>query len=109
MRGRLGLAEHGLRILSDARAERPLPVNASVRTAGNLRLLHLAPPPDRAANAAWDNLVTDHGKLLHCFLISELDRPRFQRIFIPFEQTRDILDERPPPRQQGGTTGSTRS
>jgi hypothetical protein len=57
------------RAFRDQRVARPVPVNASVRTNGDLRLLHLSPPPDRTVNAAWDNVVTDHGKLLHCFLI----------------------------------------
>lgn len=52
---------------------RPLPVVATVRTNGTLRLLHLTPSPDNSGAPAWDTLVADHGKLMHLFLLREPD------------------------------------
>jgi len=68
------------REFSDHSLARPVPVNASVRTEGGLRLLHLEPPLDRATSAGWDNVVTDHGKLAHCFLIAEPDARVFAHL-----------------------------
>ena len=38
---------------------KPLPVLATVRTNGNLRLLQLTPPPDNSGTPGWDTLVAD--------------------------------------------------
>ncbi len=43
---------------------RPTPVLAAVQPSG---LLRITP----TADAAWDSVVTDHGKLMHCFLVRE--------------------------------------
>ncbi len=50
--------------------DRPVAVEAAIRTEGMLRLLRLTPAMARAA-MRWDNLVTDHGKLMHLFLVQE--------------------------------------
>jgi hypothetical protein len=50
---------------------KPLPVAATVRTNGTLRLLHLTPPQEDLGAPAWDALVADHGKLMHLFLLRE--------------------------------------
>ncbi|HEY2951487.1 MAG TPA: hypothetical protein VGK40_02835, partial [Verrucomicrobiae bacterium] len=59
---------------------RPLPVVATIRTNGNLRLLHLAPAPDNPGAPAWDTLVADHGKLMHLFLLREPDFNAFAHL-----------------------------
>ena len=50
---------------------RPLPVQAAVRSDGVQPLLRLTPVSGSAPESAWDTLVTDHGKLMHLFLIRE--------------------------------------
>jgi hypothetical protein len=59
---------------------KPLPIHASVRTNGTLRLLYLTPPPDDPAAPAWDTLVADHGKLMHLFLLREPDLDAFAHL-----------------------------
>jgi hypothetical protein len=59
---------------------RPLPVVATVRTNGSLRLLHLTPPPDNPGTPAWDALVADHGKLMHLFLLRAPDCNAFAHL-----------------------------
>ncbi len=58
----------------------PQPVIATVRTNGNLRLLHLTPPPDNSGATTWDTLVADHGKLMHLFLLREPDFNAFAHL-----------------------------
>ena len=53
---------------------KPVPVIATVRTNGTLRLLHLAAPEDKSGASSWDTLLADHGKLMHLFLVRE---PKF--------------------------------
>ena len=48
-----------------------LPVSGAVQTMGLDRLLTLSRLPDDRGNRAWPNLVTDHGKLIHTYLIRE--------------------------------------
>jgi hypothetical protein len=48
---------------------RPLPVAATVRTNGTVRLLQLTQLPGEVGEPAWDTLVADHGKLMHLFLL----------------------------------------
>ncbi|MEQ1862284.1 MAG: hypothetical protein ABMA13_20390 [Chthoniobacteraceae bacterium] len=48
---------------------RPSPVNAEIRTEGEIHRLLLTPPADSLAT--WDTLVADHGKLMHFFLVRE--------------------------------------
>ncbi len=50
---------------------KPVPVSATVRTNGNLRLLQIAPAADRTRNTSWETLMADHGKLMHLFLLRE--------------------------------------
>jgi hypothetical protein len=59
---------------------RPLPVEATIRTAGTLRLLRLTPGADASPTAGWDTLVTDHGKLMHLFLCREPDFTAFAHL-----------------------------
>ena len=59
---------------------KPLPVVTTVRTNGNLRLLHLTPPADDPGGLGWDTLVADHGKLMHLFLMREPDFNAFAHL-----------------------------
>lgn len=49
--------------------DRPLPVNASVDRSNPLPLLRLEPVSGGAPGSSWETLVTDHGKLMHLFLV----------------------------------------
>jgi hypothetical protein len=51
--------------------DRPLPVNASIDRTNPLPLLRLEPVSGGAPGSSWDTLVTDHGKLMHLFLVRE--------------------------------------
>ena len=59
---------------------RPLPVEASIRSAGTLRLLHLTPGDDAAPDTGWETLAADHGKLMHLFLVREPDLAAFAHL-----------------------------
>jgi hypothetical protein len=59
---------------------KPLPVEAEVRREGEQNLLHLQPTRDAPVTAAWDTLVTDHGKLMHLFLVREPDHDAFAHL-----------------------------
>jgi hypothetical protein len=50
---------------------KPVPVQAEVRTAGEVHLLHLKPSGSGGPGSSWATLVADHGKLLHLFLLRE--------------------------------------
>ena len=50
---------------------RPLPVLAAIEKSGVLPLLRLEPVEGGAPESSWETLVTDHGKLMHLFLIRE--------------------------------------
>ena len=50
---------------------RPLPVQAAVESGAERHLLRLAPVASGAPESSWETLVTDHGKLMHLFLIRE--------------------------------------
>jgi hypothetical protein len=57
----------------------PVPIEATIRNAGPLRLLHLAPSRD-TVSSMWDTLVADHGKLMHLFLVREPDFTAFAHL-----------------------------
>jgi len=59
---------------------KPLPVTATIRTNGDLRLLHLASTRDGVGPNNWDTLVADHGKLMHLFLLREPDLNAFAHL-----------------------------
>ena len=59
---------------------RPRPVEATIRSAGTLRLLRLTPGAVASPLEGWDTLVTDHGKLMHLFLCREPDFTAFAHL-----------------------------
>jgi hypothetical protein len=59
---------------------RPLPVQASVERGTERHLLRLAPVASGAPESTWETLVTDHGKLMHLFLIRENDLDVFAHL-----------------------------
>jgi len=50
---------------------KPVPVEASVTVRDGQSILRLEPTPANAPLTAWDALVTDHGKLMHLFLVRD--------------------------------------
>ncbi len=50
---------------------KPVPVDAAVSSESARNRLALAPAPQTPAASAWDTLVTDHGKLMHLFLVRQ--------------------------------------
>jgi len=58
----------------------PIPISAEVRTIGTLWMLHLAPKQGTTVNPRWDRLVTDHGKLMHLFLVRDGDAGVFAHL-----------------------------
>jgi hypothetical protein len=60
--------------------ERPLPVQATVERGDERHRLQLAPIASGAPESTWETLVTDHGKLMHLFLIREHDLDVFAHL-----------------------------
>lgn len=75
---------------------RPVPVAATVRTNGTLRLLHLTPTTDSLPASAWDTLVADHGKLMHLFLLREADFNTFAHLHPVRRDSRTFENVLPP-------------
>src|SRR5262245_38045125 len=59
---------------------KPVPVVATVRTNGTLRLLQMKTSPTTSNPLSWDTLVADHGKLMHLFLLREPDFNAFAHL-----------------------------
>ncbi len=60
--------------------ERPLPVQAAIESGELRHLLRLEPIASGAPETTWETLVTDHGKLMHLFLIRENDLDVFAHL-----------------------------
>jgi hypothetical protein len=60
--------------------ERPLPVAAEVETGEQRHLLRMTPIASGAPETTWETLVTDHGKLMHLFLIRADDLDVFAHL-----------------------------
>lgn len=50
---------------------KPVPVEAAVTMRDGQQILQLVPTPENMPTTAWDALVTDHGKLMHLFLVRD--------------------------------------
>ncbi len=50
---------------------KPVPVETSIARAGETTTLQIIPTPENAPTTGWDALVTDHGKLMHLFLVRD--------------------------------------
>ena len=50
---------------------KPTPVVASIAPVDGQLLLRLVPTDENAPSTGWDALVTDHGKLMHLFLVRD--------------------------------------
>ena len=71
------------RVDSDYRNNRmykPVPLDASLRNNGALRVLQLEIRSAEGAGTTWAPLVPDHGKLMHAFLIREPELDAFAHL-----------------------------
>ena len=59
---------------------KPVPVDAAVQSGSESHRLELAPAAQTPATSAWDTLVTDHGKLMHLFLVRQPDFGAFAHL-----------------------------
>ncbi len=80
---------------------KPVPVDATVRTNGNVRLLRLTMSSETSAGPAWDTLVADHGKLMHLFLLSDPDFNVFAHLH-PVRRDARTFENVLPPLPAGG-------
>jgi len=62
------------------RLYRQLPISATATLETGVRLLELERLPDERGSRAWPALSTDHGKLMHTFLIREPDLDIFAHV-----------------------------
>ena len=58
----------------------PLPIAARAEVVGPRRVVRLRALPDARGRAEWPRLVTDHGKLMHLFLLREPELDAFAHI-----------------------------
>jgi hypothetical protein len=59
---------------------RPFPITATAEAAGPRRVIRLRAVPDARGRAEWPRLVTDHGKLMHLFLLREPELDAFAHV-----------------------------
>jgi hypothetical protein len=79
---------------------KPVPVEAAVATDGVRHSVNITPPAADTATS-WDTLVTDHGKLMHLFLIEENGGRAFAHLH-PVRRDRRTFEGVLPPLPPGG-------
>jgi hypothetical protein len=59
---------------------RPFPITATAEAGGPGRVIRLRAVPDARGRTEWPRLVTDHGKLMHLFLLREPELDAFAHV-----------------------------